>query len=235
MRSPTRSAIRQPIRPGGGVPGGRRAGGAWRPQAPRPDRLVPAAVLQLLPDHEPGPAVAGPEFPDQSCRTSCSHSSCCPTTSCRTSCFTPACRTTSCPDQLLPLQLLPFQTPPDHDGGGFEEAISAELNGWPKMSCSPARITPSSVTWSEPRDSSRDPCPATRRPIERTCWGAHRSACRAGRSHLALESRRHAERVRVVGQECLHLVRAHGRVLLEDECHRTGDDAADWLVPLPRK
>jgi len=49
-------------------------------------------------------------------------------------------------DQLLPLQVLPFQVPPDQllaEASSF--AMAAELNGLPKMSCSPVSTTPSRV------------------------------------------------------------------------------------------
>ena len=50
------------------------------------------------------------------------------------------------PDQLLPLQVLPFQLPPDQLlPFASSIAIALELNGMPKMSCSPLRTTPTRV------------------------------------------------------------------------------------------
>ena len=64
------------------------------------------------------------------------------------------------PDHELPDQVLPFQVPPDHElPAASSAAIAAESNGWPKMSCSPERTTPSRVRCSEPRASSREPVP----------------------------------------------------------------------------
>ena len=51
------------------------------------------------------------------------------------------------PLQLLPDQLLPFQEPPDQEfPAASAVAIVAALNEWPKMSFSPLRTVPSSVT-----------------------------------------------------------------------------------------
>src|SRR5579884_854890 len=74
------------------------------------------------------------------------------------------------PDQLLPLhelplhelpdQLEPFHLPPDQlDPAASSAAICVELNGLPKMSCSPWSTTPFKVRWSEPRAASSDPVP----------------------------------------------------------------------------
>ena len=64
------------------------------------------------------------------------------------------------PDHELPDQVLPFQVPPDHElPAASRAAIAAESNGWPKMSCSPDRTTPSRVRCSEPRAASSEPVP----------------------------------------------------------------------------
>src|SRR3954453_318714 len=58
------------------------------------------------------------------------------------------------PDHELPDQELPFQTPPDQELAlASAAAIRRESNGIPKMSCSPARTTPSRVRCSWPRES----------------------------------------------------------------------------------
>src|SRR5579884_2209089 len=60
----------------------------------------------------------------------------------------------------LPDQLEPFHLPPDQlDPAASSAAICVELNGLPKMSCSPWSTTPFKVRWSEPRAASSDPVP----------------------------------------------------------------------------
>jgi hypothetical protein len=69
------------------------------------------------------------------------------------------------PDQLDPLhelpdQLEPFQVPPDQlDPVASRAAITVELKGCPKMSCSPWSTTPFMLMWSVPREASRRPAP----------------------------------------------------------------------------
>jgi hypothetical protein len=64
------------------------------------------------------------------------------------------------PDHELPDQLEPFQTPPDQlEPAASSAAMTAELKGWPKMSCSPWSTTPFIETWSLPREASRLPIP----------------------------------------------------------------------------
>jgi hypothetical protein len=64
------------------------------------------------------------------------------------------------PDQLEPDHVLPFHTPPDQLlPAASSAAIASESNGMPKMSCSPASVTPFAVRWSLPRAPSRLPVP----------------------------------------------------------------------------
>ena len=65
------------------------------------------------------------------------------------------------PDQVLPDQDEPFHKPPIHEvPAAVLLATVAEMNGLPKMSFSPVRVTPPVVTWSVPRAASRLPVPA---------------------------------------------------------------------------
>src|SRR5205085_3821282 len=60
----------------------------------------------------------------------------------------------------LPVQTEPFQIPPDQlEPVASSAAIAAEMNGLPKMSCSPWRATGPIEMWSVPRDASREPVP----------------------------------------------------------------------------
>ena len=85
-------------------------------------------------------------------------------------CMLPALALEIAPDHDEPLQLEPLHELPDQDEpfqklpdqlwpAASKSAITAELKGMPKMSCSPWSTTPLTEMWSLPRDASSEPVP----------------------------------------------------------------------------